>query len=287
MEQQELTREIRDTIKRIVAHKTSFAARVRQAAVSLAAADCKVSSANLAEVLDLVTSADKRPLATALRDMKRRGEVESLGVGVYAVKGRPRAAITKAQAMWRVLRAKRVVSAEDLVELAQVSRGYAKDWLRELGCKQIVHAVGGNQWRLVKDNGPAAPDLPENAEKLRGIRKADKMRRAIEALGRAQKRTGGAGRASEGNGGRGMKSITEIKKIALEYAAVHGAFGEAELAPLAGMREDACRVILNNMVKARQLAILPGGDYSLPAKQRADLPKQETIGLARAAGGAA
>lgn len=187
MGKMELTREIRDTIKKIIAHKSSFAAKVRQAASALASADCDVSAANLCELLDLVTSADKKPLATALRDMKRRGEIESQGVGVYAVKALPKAAITKSEKMWRVLRARRRVSPDDLVELASVGRDYAKQWLWALGQKKIVVNVGAGMWRLAKDVGPTPPEMKENAEKLRGLRKASKIRQAIEALARGQK----------------------------------------------------------------------------------------------------
>lgn len=82
-----------------------------------------------------------------------------------------------------------------------------------------------------------------------------------------------------------MKTVPDAKKAALAYAEVYGAFGPEELAPLVGMSEAACKVILDDLAVDRQLIKLHNGDYDLPPKRRANRPEQEALCFGQAAGG--
>jgi len=62
----------------------------------------------------------------------------------------------KRDRMWRVLRARRCVSPEDLQCLCEVSASYAQHWL--LGLKQSGFTrVSAREHFLARDPGPACP----------------------------------------------------------------------------------------------------------------------------------
>lgn len=154
-----------------------FAGRVRGALKLL---NCKagVSNAALAEALDLVFDADKRPMYNAVRDMIRSGEVVRIAPGVHRYVGRPDP-YEKQKVMWRLLR-NRWRSGEstrvaDMVELAGVSKNYAKEFFQRLARAGIVRRNGPH------NNQPASYTLlKETPEMPRDIEKAERLQRLRE-----------------------------------------------------------------------------------------------------------
>lgn len=155
----------------------TFAGKLRKFLQSTGGAP--VSFQDMAGALDLVTARDKRPLHDAVRDFTRRGELILVDISrrVYRYR-RPQKAPEKREIMWRLLRARRKVSIEDLMELAGAARQYAAEWLQTLQRQGIVKRHG-EMYVMLKDPYHM-PRNTEKAEKLRRIRAAKK--RAIEAV---------------------------------------------------------------------------------------------------------
>lgn len=163
-----------------------FAGNVRAAISQAVAAGVReIDLALLAKKLDLVSDTDKRPLYQAISDMRKRGEVARQRPGVYTYIG-PKAIrqSAKKDVMWRVLRARRVVTVADLVELAAVSEAYAKEWLNMLTGHGVIRRIGA-RFQMVEDPGPQGmPTDQGKADKLRKIRVS--RQRALEELARAE-----------------------------------------------------------------------------------------------------
>jgi hypothetical protein len=80
--------------------------------------------------------------------------------------------------MWRVLRAKRTVTVEDLLMMAGAAGSYAREWLGMLEARGVVRKAG-QKYVLIKDH----VEMPENdakAERLRALRA--RMKGAIADL---------------------------------------------------------------------------------------------------------
>jgi DNA-binding IclR family transcriptional regulator len=161
----------------------SFAGKVRQVIMGTPG---EFTVNEISERLGIALPKSRKRLHTALRDLRRAGEIERRREGVYALAAmRPSRKPQRREVMWRILRARRAVSVADLQELAGVSRNYAEEWLRMLLRKGVVTRDGGS-FRIVSD--PVA--MPENTEKaaaLRDIRKRQAealalMRRAVDIL---------------------------------------------------------------------------------------------------------
>ncbi len=79
----------------------------------------------------------------------------------------------KREIMWRLLRMRRRVSVEDLMEMAGVSKDYAKQWLRVLVQREVVRkdqkpGLPG-AWRLINDQ-TEMPEDEDKAARLRNLR---------------------------------------------------------------------------------------------------------------------
>ena len=75
--------------------------------------------------------------------------------------------------MWRLLKMRRRVTVDDLVEMAGVSRDYAREWLLILVRREVARKIQepgkAGLWVLINDT--AEMPLDENkAARLRGIR---------------------------------------------------------------------------------------------------------------------
>lgn len=166
--------------------KESFAGRVL-ARIREAGGD--VESVKLLRAMDIGygDSPEKKRFYTALRDLRRSGKLVKVSPGVYrAIKpmGAP-APFSIAQVMWRVLRAKRSVTVEDLVEMAGAKASYAKEWLGMLEGHGVI-AAAGERYRLIKDTVEMPRDEAK-AERLRAMRARkkelwEKMRHALLEL---------------------------------------------------------------------------------------------------------
>ena len=179
--------------------KTCMAERVRVVAHSiLGSPDCRNRGVNAQEVffldditriLNLKTFADRRKVSDALRDGVRRGEYERLDIGTYRLAPHATPYAKKRNAMWSLIRAKKQhgnsITADDLVELCDVSRDYAKEFLHALARAGYLSRVGRpdspvGHYRLIHDQVECPADHNKSA-RLRKIR-ADKKMETLAAL---------------------------------------------------------------------------------------------------------
>jgi len=130
-----------------------------------------------------------RPMVQAvMRDLLRSQEVARVTDGVYRWAAR-KEPVQLRQKMWSILRARRVVSVEDLMELTGASQPYAKQWVRMLEGHELVRRLADGRIQLVNDP-VVMPDDATKAQKLKAIRihKAlDSMRQSMEGLAKAVK----------------------------------------------------------------------------------------------------
>lgn len=163
--------------------KESFANTIRTAINELVANGREVSTTNISIQARLMNNKDHKRMLNALCDMTNVGKLVRLRAGVYGLttESHPE---TKSQVMWRLLRMRRRITVEDLVEMASVSEGYAGEWLRTLAKRQVVKAEG-DAFRLLKDT-VEMPGLTDNAAKLRALREKKKQA-AANALDAANK----------------------------------------------------------------------------------------------------
>ena len=153
---------------------------------------------DIALVLDYITAKEKQPIYTVLRDMTKSKEVEKVVPGTYRlVEKKAIRPAEKRRKMWTILRARRTVTAEDMVLLAGVTDQYAKEFLRALHRQKVVRRIDQPnnkpaKWQMIADP-VKMPLLDDTAAKLRAIRAARK--RAVSAIDHAAKSMIGATQA--------------------------------------------------------------------------------------------
>lgn len=72
--------------------------------------------------------------------------------------------------MWRLLRARKVVSYDELQELAGASRSYAQEWMATLVKREVVRKLSKGRYQLINEAAPETPakELPgEKATRLK------------------------------------------------------------------------------------------------------------------------
>jgi hypothetical protein len=111
-----------------------------------------------------------------MRDLLRSGEAARISEGEYRWAAR-KEPVQLRQKMWSILRARRVVSVEDLMELTGASRGYARQWTTMLEGHEVVRRLEDGRVQLVSDP-VAMPTDGTKAEKLKAIR----VRNALAAV---------------------------------------------------------------------------------------------------------
>ena len=158
--------------------KNSLANRVRQAVNALIEEGKECSTGNISNKVGTMSRVEYKRVLNALCDLTKSGELRRVTRGVYALRDR-QTPPEKRVVMWRLLRMRHAVTADDLVELAEVSRDYACQWLRTLEKHGVVRLTRG-KYRLIKDT-VAMPVFDDNAKKLRELR-AKKKQAALAAL---------------------------------------------------------------------------------------------------------
>ena len=163
-------------------------ARVREGLRTLGAGGREIILADLAVFLDFVFDKEKQPMYRVLNDLRKTGEVHRVRRGVYVYNGKNKKPPELQEIMWRILRARRTVTIDDLVELAGASREYAEEWLYMLARRDVVKRTGNRQnggwkYRLIQDV-VERPCNTEKTEKLRRIRR--QKREALAALEAAE-----------------------------------------------------------------------------------------------------
>jgi len=165
--------------------KNSFANRIRTAIHELAHAGATCTCEAISIKARLMERSDDKRMLCALRDMVRAGELVKVSPGVYALDQKKNTAPELRQVMWRILRMRRQVTADDLVEMAGASPAYAAEWLRTLAKHGVVRLSGDNSYRLLQDL-VEMPELTDNADKLQHLRQKKKQA-ALAALDQAGK----------------------------------------------------------------------------------------------------
>jgi hypothetical protein len=136
---------------------------------------------------EMVAGRKVRPMVqAALRDLLRSGEVTRVEIGRYGWARRAEKVQIRAK-MWSILRSRRVVSVEDLMELSGASRGYARQWTTMLEGHEIVRRLDDGRVQLVADP-VVQPDDEVKAAQLRKIRR----KKALQTMGEALQAAGEA-----------------------------------------------------------------------------------------------
>lgn len=165
--------------------RNSFTEKVRQAARRLRERGEEPFGANdLGHEAGIKTRAEHKKMVNAVHEMRKTGEIESVIRGRYCYRGRKKQ--FRKDKMWRVIRAKRTFTLDDLAELSGASRLYCKEFVALLIRREVVKKISKPGvpavYRLVEDPGPAlAPDR-DKAEKLREIRARQKLRAGVERM---------------------------------------------------------------------------------------------------------
>lgn len=155
-----------------MAHE-SFAKTVLDTTLALAAkGNGEVSCGDISSALFIQTRLDHKRLLNTLSDLSRAGKVVRVRQGVYA-EAATAAEPDKREVMWRLLKMRRRVTVDDLVEMAGVSRDYAREWLLILVRREVARKIQepgkAGLWVLINDS--AEMPLDENkAARLRKIR---------------------------------------------------------------------------------------------------------------------
>lgn len=159
-----------------------FADKVRKMMIEMGKGNPEVAVLDIALRLDLISKKERRPVYGAISDFQQAGEVERVRPGVYRYIGKSQAVPEKRAVMWRLLRARKVVTVADFQELAGVSEVYAHEWLSMLIRRGIVKMMGADKYRLLND--PIV--MPENADKAEQLRRMrERKKKAIAALNAA------------------------------------------------------------------------------------------------------
>ncbi len=114
-----------------------------------------VAAADLAAELDDLPVGKKgsRKLHSTLCELMRLGDVVRAAPGWYMWQGRKKEPSIQ-ERMWRVLRCRRSVTIEDLMELAGAKKYYAQEFMDHLVRSGHVRKTGRGKtahWALVKD----------------------------------------------------------------------------------------------------------------------------------------
>jgi len=161
-----------------------FNEKVREQIKILGADGREVANSELAVALDLVSHKDKRGMYRALADMRKHGEVKRCRPGVYIYIVRPKTKDELRQKIWRVIRDRRIVTVDDLVELTGASERYATEFVQMLIRREIVRRIDDphrrrkSKYQLIKDP-VIMPVNEDNAKKLKKLRKQKKKEALI------------------------------------------------------------------------------------------------------------
>lgn len=143
------------------------------------------SYGDLGDKLGLITRSDLSRVKCAVRDLLKSGEMVRVRPGMFNWQGKNPGLPNLKEIMWRVLRARKVVTVPDLMELAGATEDYAGEFLRRLGKQGVIQEIAGLRgiwvrFRLVDDPGPELPKDEAKADYLRDRRA--KHRAALAAL---------------------------------------------------------------------------------------------------------
>lgn len=150
----------------------------------------EVPVAEVSAALMVQTRKAHKQVCNALSELYAAGRVARVRQGVYTtVQQEPQQDLRSV--MWRILRMRKRVTIDDLVEMAGVSRHYATEWLTMLVNRGVArkHYQGGAHqprvWQLVADTVEMPAD-DRKAARLRELRKKQKQE-ALAAIEKARR----------------------------------------------------------------------------------------------------
>jgi len=160
--------------------KETFTGRIRKAARALA--PNTFTMRDLSIKADIRTRDEDLRVRSVIHDLKKTGEIVNMSRGVYTYVGRQKKKPEICERMWRILRARRNVTVDDLMELAGASESYAREWLRMIERRGVIRAKNG-RYRMIED----PIDMPEDEEKAGALRvlRQKKKEQALAALNSA------------------------------------------------------------------------------------------------------
>lgn len=159
-----------------MAHQ-SFAQTVLDAVKKAVESGGEVEVNDLSDLLQLKTRQEHKRMLNTMSDLTRSRRVVRVRQGVYAAPRSPGPA-DKREVMWRLIKMRRRVTLDDLMELAAVTREYAREWLGLLVRREVATKIqepGSTRaiWVLRNDSAEMPVD-DLKAERLRAIRKKNK-----------------------------------------------------------------------------------------------------------------
>ena len=165
-----------------MAHQ-SYAGSVLKKALELAAGNGEATVSDISAAMNTQTRRQHKRVMNILSEHARDGRLRRIRQGVYGPLSAADQQPDKREVMWRLLKMRRRVTLNDLVELAGVSREYAREWLAILVKREVVRKTqqAANLpavWQLINDTAEM-PVNTEKAEKYRELRR--KKRAAIDA----------------------------------------------------------------------------------------------------------
>lgn len=146
----------------------SLAQRVRDSARSLGGQRESFSASDLFDAVGVRTYREKKRAYNTVRDLVLAGEFERVAPGLYRCSTRRKKPQMR-EIMWRYLRMSRTVTVEDLMQVAECSESYAREWLGILIKRRVVRDHGNGNYQIVKD-ALEPPRDDEKAERLRELR---------------------------------------------------------------------------------------------------------------------
>jgi hypothetical protein len=165
-----------------------FADQARRAALELSKGGRQpISRQDLGDRLGIQSRPEMRRVDTAIKALVKAGDLEAQGGGLYRWTGQALKP-SKQEVMWRYLRARRAVTAEELQEVAEATPGYVMEWLKLLVTQKLVRREGdpskrpqpGDKYRLVQDPGPEPPRNESKAQYLK--RRREQQKQALAKL---------------------------------------------------------------------------------------------------------
>lgn len=179
--------------------KGSFAGKVLDAAKALGIKQETFSPKEISHEMGLQTAKDEKRMGCSLRDHLKAGKLERVEFGIYRIpKLKPGRKPEKQEVMWRIAKARRSFTVNDLVEMAEVKEGYAREWCQMLVHNSVAKKTADSTYLITSSD----VELPRNERKsarlkriraqkkklLNGIDKAQAaVLEANAALGQARK----------------------------------------------------------------------------------------------------
>ncbi len=113
--------------------------------------------------------ADRKHVKNAVKDFRKRGEVERIGEALFEYRNlaRPRSRI---DVVWHLVRSHRAFSADEIERLSGAARATVLEYLQCLAKTGLIMRVGPGRWKLVRDPGPDTPVNTAKCKKLKALR---------------------------------------------------------------------------------------------------------------------